>query len=209
MSGTVRDVGDLADVGFSVRRAATFGRAGRRSSGRSRCSVSRSARRRCRFLPRGLSAAPARSRWRGPRHRASRGSAGRRRKPEADLPSRALRMIERNELFREVIRPVVVRAVCGERREACMCADTSAHEMIARGLRCGIGTSSARRAHSSFHGGIARPSERAVHLVGGNVQEAECDDFRGPPSAADPVHACVAVQETKGSDDIRLDERLR
>ena len=76
---------------------------------------------------------------------------------------------ERNQLFREVVRAVVVGAVGNQRRQA-VGVVPRAHEVVARGLRRGVGRV---RAVGRFLGEEAGRAQGAVDLVRRNVLEAE------------------------------------
>ena len=96
---------------------------------------------------------------------------------------------QRNELFRKLARPVVVRAV-GRQRGQSVGVMIGAHQMVGRGLRCGVRT--VRRVAASLRErGIVR-AERAVHFVGRHVQEAEASCAPRPaprPSTRAPPRA--------------------
>ena len=100
-------------------------------------------------------------------------------------------------------RPVVVRAVRGQRRQA-VGVVIGAHEMVRRGLRRGV--RAVRRVGRRFAERRIGWRQRSVDLVGGHVHEAKRLAFRGrkrrPPRAR-------RVEQAEGADDVRLDERRR
>ena len=119
------------------------------------------------------------------------------------LASQGIVDTERDELFREVVRAVVVGAVGGEHWQT-VGVVVGAHEMVAGGL--------ARRVRAvGFvavglgEGGIMR-GEGAVDFVGGDVEEAEL--FLGRFFELTVVRA-HGFEQVEGADDVGLDEVFR
>ncbi len=77
---------------------------------------------------------------------------------------------QRDELFGELVRAVVVRAVGDDGGQA-VGVDPGADEVVAGGLGCGVGA--VGRVGSVFVEGGVVGGQRAVDLVGGDVEEAE------------------------------------
>ena len=99
---------------------------------------------------------------------------------------------QRDQLLGKLVRPVVVRAVGDQRPAGRRCGSRRA-----RGDRptpCSPRTaSSARTASSSLNSPLG--AERAVHLVGRHVQEAE--RARAPPARAPPANCRAVSSSTK------------
>ena len=125
----------------AVEQRADASRRSRDSSARRgrRCCTSRRARR---------AQHAARAPRSGRRRRASRARSRRRRRRAAVARRCALRIIERDQLLRELVRPVVVRAIGDDRRQA-VGVEPRAHEVIGRRLARGVRRIAERRASSS------------------------------------------------------------
>ena len=106
---------------------------------------------------------------------------------------------QRNEFLGKLVRPIVVRAVRRQRRQSVRVMER-AHEMIGRGLRRRVrGVRLVRR----FLGEAPDRAERAVHLVGGDVQEAE----RILPIERQRAPVCErGFEQRQRADDVRLHE---
>jgi hypothetical protein len=107
---------------------------------------------------------------------------------------------QRDELLGKVIRAVVVGAVGGDDGHA-VGVVPGAHQMVRARLAGRIGRIGCV---GRFFGEKARVAERTVHLVGGDVVEAEAIPALGRQAA--PV-AARRVKQSVGAKDIRLDER--
>ena len=81
---------------------------------------------------------------------------------------------QRDEFFREVVRAVVVRTIGGQHRQA-VGVMIGAYQMVAGGLAGGIRAVRFVAVRLAEGGFVLR--ERAIHFVGGNVQEAESSLF--------------------------------
>ena len=95
---------------------------------------------------------------------------------------------ERDELFRELIRPIVIRAARDRDRQT-VGASVRAHEQVSRGLRAAVGLGEQQ----------LRPVERqiAVDLVGRDLMEADVSVF------------AAGVHEHGRADDVRLQKQRR
>lgn len=109
---------------------------------------------------------------------------------------------KRNELFRELVRPVVVRAVGGQRRKSVRCMHCP--DEVIRG-RLGRRVGGARRVRREL-GECARRAQRAEDLVGRHLEEAERARVRGIQLA--PVRE-RRPKERERTDDVGLHEFRR
>ena len=134
-----------------------------------RCSPVRNCRRCCRFRLAGRRRARAAGPGSDPRRTANRARC----LPVAvDRQRLALQGIEdhqRDQLFRELVRPVVVRAIGHQRRHS-VSAKVRADQVVGRRFRRRVGRTGIVRA--GFHELPARP-QRTVDFVGGNLQKTE------------------------------------
>ncbi len=110
---------------------------------------------------------------------------------------------QRDQLLREMVGAVVVGAVGGQRRHA-VGVVVRAHQMVGRCLRRRV--RAVRRIGRGFAERCIVRAQRAVHLVGGHVQEAE--------GAFCCFRQCAPVgarrfQQAEGAVDISLDECAR
>lgn len=80
---------------------------------------------------------------------------------------------QRNQLFRELVGPVVVRAIGGQYRHP-VGMEIGTNQMIRTGLGGGIG--GVRLVGRGF-GELAGRPEATVDLIGGNMQKAEAGLF--------------------------------
>src|SRR5699024_8988962 len=115
------------------------------------------------------------------------------------LPGHGFRNDQRNELFRELVRAVVVGAVGGQRRQPVGVLE-GADEVVGGGVGGGGGRV------GGVGGGFGEQAfvaERAVDRVGGHVQEAE--GVLAVAGQLAPVVAC-ALQQRQGADHVGLDE---
>jgi hypothetical protein len=110
---------------------------------------------------------------------------------------------QRDQLFREVIRTVIVRAIGRQDRQA-IGVVPGPHQMVAGGLAGRI-RAVGLVAMTLAEGRVVLP-QRTIDLVGRHVQEAECRLVRR--RQAIPVRA-HRLQQAEGADDIRLDEVFR
>ena len=110
---------------------------------------------------------------------------------------------QRDQLFREVIGPVVVAAVGGDHRQAGGVVP-GAHQMVAGGLAGRVGAIWLVAVRLS-KGRVARP-QTAIHLIGRNMQKAE--GRLGFTWKAIPVAAHL-FKQVEGADDVGLDEVAR
>ena len=108
---------------------------------------------------------------------------------------------QRDQLLGELVRAVVVRAVGDQRRQAV--------GLVSRRAPGGRRPPSRPRRASSARTGVVsvkRPvgAERAVDLVGGDVQEAEARRAPSAPSVAQV--GAGGLEQLEGADDVGLDE---
>ena len=107
---------------------------------------------------------------------------------------------QRNELFRKMIRAVVVGAIGGEHRQA-VGVVVGAYQVVAGGLAGAVGA--VGLVAVGFGEGGVSSAQRAIDLVGRNVQEAKAGfGFAFQPT---PVGA-HGFQQAKGADNVGLDE---
>ncbi len=107
---------------------------------------------------------------------------------------------ERDELFREVVRPVVVAAVGGDHRQA-VGVVPGAHQVVRRGFAGAVGT--VGLVGVGFCKRWVVFGERAVDLVGADMQEAEGRLFGFRQAAPISAHG---FEQPKGANDVGLDE---
>ena len=110
---------------------------------------------------------------------------------------------QRNQLLRKLIRPVVVRAVGDQHRQA-VGVEVGAHQMIGRRLARRVRrVRRVRRLLAELPVG----AERAVDLVGRDVQEAE--RRRAPRRRAPRSERPRRLEQHERADDVGVDERPR
>lgn len=110
---------------------------------------------------------------------------------------------QRDEFFREVIRPVVIGAVSGKHRQT-IGVVVSSHQVVAGGFARRVRT--IRLITVGFGKGRLVFSERSVDFIGGNVQEAKV--LPGFVLQIAPVGA-HRFQQSKGADDVGLNKIFR
>jgi hypothetical protein len=110
---------------------------------------------------------------------------------------------QRDQLFREVVGTVVVRAVGGQHRQA-VGVVIGTHQVVAGGLAGRV--RAVRLVAVGFAEGRRLRRQRAVDFVGRHVQEAE--GRRSLSASAAPVGA-HGFEQVEGADDIGLDEFSR
>ena len=108
---------------------------------------------------------------------------------------------QRDQLLGEVIRAVIVGAVRDDRRES-VGVRPSRDEVVGRRLGRGIGRTRIVRRGLDEQPVVA---ERAIHLVGRDVQEAE--PFALLAGEAQPIGA-RGLEHREGAEDVGLDERV-
>ncbi|MCY1231189.1 hypothetical protein D9M72_436280 [compost metagenome] len=110
---------------------------------------------------------------------------------------------QRDQLFREMVRAIVVGAVRRQHRQSIRMVIRT-HQVIRGRLGCRV------RAIGRVGGGFRELrvglAQRAEHFIGGNVKETEVG--LGLPFEAAPVSAS-RFQQREGANDIRLDELAR
>ena len=110
---------------------------------------------------------------------------------------------QRDQLLRELAGAVVVRAVGDQRRQAVRVVG-GAHQVVGGGLRRGVGA--VRRVGRRLAKRRVVGPERAVDLVGRDVQEAEGGAARG----VEPLQVRARrVEQRLGAEDVRAQERRR
>ena len=106
----------------------------------------------------------------------------------------------RDQLLRELVRAVVVRAIGDDRGQA-VGVMIGAHQHVARGLAGGVGR--VRRVGRGF-GEIAGRAEAAIDLVGGDVVEPAA----GRPGC-EPQTGAAGFQQVERADDVGVNEIAR
>jgi hypothetical protein len=110
---------------------------------------------------------------------------------------------QRNELFRELVGPVIVGAVGGQGRQA-IGVMIGPDQMVRPRLGCRIGA--VGRIGRGFRERRIIFLQGAVHLVGGHVQESKCGSVIR--CKALPVVAHL-LEQVEGADQVGLDEIIR
>ena len=119
------------------------------------------------------------------------------------LASQRIHDHERNELFGEMVGPVIVAAVGGQHRQP-ISVVVCTHQMVACSLACAVGA--VWLVAMPFGKRRSRGFQRAIHLVGRHMQQAESRLLGNPQSPEIRTHR---LQQMEGADDIGLDEILR